>query len=121
MRGLRYSQLIHGLRLANIKLDRKSLSDLAVLDSETFDKIFESVRRLSNKKRSVPPDTVPLSWIIVWPSTEIQPQPPMNSTADLFDRLAALETEGGRALREAPTAELAKRPESSFWEQKLGA
>lgn len=45
MRGLRYSQLIHGLRLANIKLDRKSLSDLAVLDSETFDKIFESVRQ----------------------------------------------------------------------------
>ena len=44
MRGIRYSQLIHGLRLANIKLDRKSLSDLAVLDSETFDKIFESVR-----------------------------------------------------------------------------
>lgn len=44
MRGIRYSQLIHGLRLANIKLDRKSLSDLAVLDAETFDKIFESVR-----------------------------------------------------------------------------
>ena len=45
MRGMRYSQLIHGLRLANIKLDRKSLSDLAVLDSETFDKIFEAVRQ----------------------------------------------------------------------------
>ena len=45
MRGLRYSQMIHGLRLANIKLDRKSLSDLAVLDSETFDKIFEAVRQ----------------------------------------------------------------------------
>ena len=45
MRGLRYSQLIHGLRLANIKLDRKSLSDLAVLDSETFDKIIASVRQ----------------------------------------------------------------------------
>ena len=50
MRGLRYSQLIHGLRLANIKLDRKSLSDLAVLDSETFDKIFESVRRHLDQK-----------------------------------------------------------------------
>ena len=45
MRGIRYSQLIHGLRLANIKLDRKSLSDLAVLDAETFDKIFAVVRQ----------------------------------------------------------------------------
>lgn len=50
MRGLRYSQLIHGLRLANIKLDRKSLSDLAVLDSETFDKIFETVRQHLDQK-----------------------------------------------------------------------
>src|SRR5262249_25972197 len=29
MRGLRYSRLIHGLRLAQIGLDRKSLSELA--------------------------------------------------------------------------------------------
>ena len=50
MRGMRYSQLIYGLRLANIKLDRKSLSDLAVLDSETFDKIFESVRHHLDQK-----------------------------------------------------------------------
>ena len=50
MRGLRYSQLIHGLRLANIKLDRKSLSDLAILDPETFDKIFESVRQHLDQK-----------------------------------------------------------------------
>ena len=50
MRGLRYSQLIHGLRLANIKLDRKSLSDLAVLDSETFDKIFAAVRQHLDQK-----------------------------------------------------------------------
>lgn len=54
MRGMRYSQLIHGLRLANIKLDRKSLSDLAVLDSETFDKIFESVRQHLEQKVASP-------------------------------------------------------------------
>lgn len=53
MRGMRYSQLIHGLRLANIKLDRKSLSDLAVLDSETFDKIFETVRHHLEQKTLV--------------------------------------------------------------------
>jgi large subunit ribosomal protein L20 len=39
MRGLRYSQLVHGLRLANIKLDRKSLSELAIHDAKTFDAI----------------------------------------------------------------------------------
>src|SRR5437588_10179623 len=32
MRGLRYSQLIHGLQLANVQLDRKVLADIAVLD-----------------------------------------------------------------------------------------
>lgn len=44
MRGLRYSRLIHGLRLANIGLDRKSLSDLAIHDSEAFDAIITRVR-----------------------------------------------------------------------------
>jgi len=44
MRGLRYSRLIHGLRLANIELDRKSLSDLAIFDPETFDAIVDKVR-----------------------------------------------------------------------------
>ena len=33
MRGLRYSRLIHGLRLAQIGLDRKSLSELAIHDA----------------------------------------------------------------------------------------
>lgn len=44
MRGLRYSRLIHGLRLSNIKLDRKSLSELAIHDPETFDAIVARVR-----------------------------------------------------------------------------
>src|SRR5882757_11259988 len=44
MRGLRYSRLIHGLRLANIKLDRKSLSELAIHDPETFDAIVARAR-----------------------------------------------------------------------------
>src|SRR5438552_18272966 len=39
MRGLRYSRFIHGLRLARIGLDRKSLSELAIHDPETFDAI----------------------------------------------------------------------------------
>ena len=44
MRGLRYSRLIHGLKLAKIGLDRKSLSELAIHDPETFDAIVARVR-----------------------------------------------------------------------------
>jgi large subunit ribosomal protein L20 len=44
MRGLRYSRLIHGLRLAQIGLDRKSLSELAIHDPEAFDAIVARVR-----------------------------------------------------------------------------
>src|SRR5271165_4185859 len=44
MRGLRYSRLVHGLRLANSGLDRKSRSELAIHDPETFDAIVARVR-----------------------------------------------------------------------------
>ena len=45
MRGLRYSQLIHGLQLANVELDRKMLADIAVFDPSTFDKITEMAKQ----------------------------------------------------------------------------
>ncbi len=44
MRGIRYSRFIHGLQLANIALDRKSLSEIAIHDPETFDAIAGRVR-----------------------------------------------------------------------------
>lgn len=44
MRGLRYSRFIYGLRLAEIALDRKSLSEIAIHDPETFDSITTLVR-----------------------------------------------------------------------------
>jgi large subunit ribosomal protein L20 len=44
MRGLRYSQLIHGLQLARVELDRKTLADLAVHDPDAFTKIVELAR-----------------------------------------------------------------------------
>ncbi len=44
MRGLKYSRLIHGLRLANIQLDRKSLSEIAIHHPETFDAIVARIR-----------------------------------------------------------------------------
>jgi large subunit ribosomal protein L20 len=40
-RGLRYSEFICGLQHAFIALDRKSLSEIAIHDPATFDKIVE--------------------------------------------------------------------------------
>lgn len=40
--GVKYSQLIHGLRQNNIELDRKILADIAVRDPQTFGKIVET-------------------------------------------------------------------------------
>lgn len=34
--GLSYSRLMHGLKSANVELDRKVLADLAVRDAQTF-------------------------------------------------------------------------------------
>jgi large subunit ribosomal protein L20 len=45
MRGLRYSQLIAGLQRAQVALDRKTLSTLAIEDPATFDKIVELARK----------------------------------------------------------------------------
>ena len=42
--GLSYSQLMHGLRLAEIELDRKVLADIAVRDPEVFRRLAESAR-----------------------------------------------------------------------------
>lgn len=44
MRGMKYSRLIQGLRLAQVGLDRKSLSELAIHDPETFDAVFAKAR-----------------------------------------------------------------------------
>jgi large subunit ribosomal protein L20 len=38
-RGLSYSQFVHGLKKANINLDRKQLADLAVRDVPAFDEL----------------------------------------------------------------------------------
>ena len=43
-RGLRYSELIHGLKKANIALDRKMLSEMAIEDPAAFDVVVEKVR-----------------------------------------------------------------------------
>ena len=44
MRGLRYSEFIHGLQLAQVELDRKTLADLAVHDPDAFSQIVDLAR-----------------------------------------------------------------------------
>jgi large subunit ribosomal protein L20 len=44
MRGMRYSEFIHGLQLALIALDRKSLSEIAIHDPAAFDQLVAIAR-----------------------------------------------------------------------------
>jgi len=41
MRDTRYGEFIHGLQLSMIALDRKALSEIAIHDPATFDKLVE--------------------------------------------------------------------------------
>ena len=43
--GLSYSRLIHGLKAANVELDRKILADLAVRDPQTFASIVDLAKQ----------------------------------------------------------------------------
>ncbi|MBI79621.1 MAG: 50S ribosomal protein L20 [Pseudomonadota bacterium] len=45
LHGLSYSKLINGLSLADIKVDRKVLADIAVHDQEAFAAIAESAKK----------------------------------------------------------------------------
>src|SRR5213078_3040371 len=42
--GLSYNQLIHGLKLAEVELDRKVLADIAVSDPQAFTVLAETAR-----------------------------------------------------------------------------
>lgn len=48
MNGLSYSKFMHGLKLANIDLNRKVLADLAVNDPEAFASLTEQVKEALN-------------------------------------------------------------------------
>lgn len=43
--GLRYSEFIHGLNKAEIKLDRKSLSEMAIHDAAGFKQVCDKVKK----------------------------------------------------------------------------
>ncbi|MGQ9850662.1 MAG: 50S ribosomal protein L20 [Aggregatilineaceae bacterium] len=45
LNGLTYSRLMHGLKQANVELDRKILADIAVRDSNTFASLASVARQ----------------------------------------------------------------------------
>jgi large subunit ribosomal protein L20 len=49
LNGLSYSQLMHGLKVAGIDIDRKVLADLAVLDAGAFAQIAEKAKAAAPK------------------------------------------------------------------------
>lgn len=51
-RGLRYSQLMAGLRAADVRLNRKMLSELAIHDPAAFDAVTERARVALDQKQA---------------------------------------------------------------------
>ena len=50
LNGMPYGQFMHGLKLAEVELDRKVLADIAVRDAETFSRFVEVSREaIANK------------------------------------------------------------------------
>jgi large subunit ribosomal protein L20 len=49
MRGLRYSEFIHGLQLSMVMLDRKSLSEIAIHDPAAFDQLVALAKKAIQK------------------------------------------------------------------------
>jgi large subunit ribosomal protein L20 len=47
LEGMTYGQFIHGMKLAEIELDRKVLADIAVRDPETFKRFVAAAREAS--------------------------------------------------------------------------
>jgi len=45
LNGMKYSQLVNGLKRAGVELDRKSLARIAVQDAETFGKIVDVAKQ----------------------------------------------------------------------------
>ena len=48
MYGLSYSKFMHGLKLANIAINRKMLSEMAIHDAEGFTKLCEEAKAALN-------------------------------------------------------------------------
>src|SRR6478735_5378197 len=55
MRDMRYSEFMHGLQLAMVALDRKSLSEIAIHDPAAFDKLVEIAKAAVADARKAAP------------------------------------------------------------------
>jgi large subunit ribosomal protein L20 len=55
LNGLSYSQLMHGLKVAGVEIDRKVLADLAVLDAGAFAQIAEQAKAAAPKVAKAAP------------------------------------------------------------------
>jgi large subunit ribosomal protein L20 len=53
--GTTYSQLIHGLKLGGVDIDRKILADMAVRDAEGFSALVASAKANLAKAPAAPP------------------------------------------------------------------
>jgi large subunit ribosomal protein L20 len=54
LNGINYSQLMHGLKLAGVELDRKVLADLAVNQPEAFKGLAVQAKSALETKESAP-------------------------------------------------------------------
>ena len=54
LNDIKYSQFVHGLKLAGIELDRKSLADIAVKQPETFSMIAGQAKDALNGTKPQP-------------------------------------------------------------------
>ena len=52
LNGLSYSQLIHGLKLTGVELDRKVLADIAVKDAAGFTALSEAAKASLTKEHN---------------------------------------------------------------------
>ena len=52
MNDISYSKLMHGLKLANVEINRKMLSEIAICDPEGFTAIVETAKKALNARRS---------------------------------------------------------------------
>jgi large subunit ribosomal protein L20 len=50
LNGMKYSQFMHGLKVAGVELDRKALADLAVKQPEVFTKIADQAKTAISSK-----------------------------------------------------------------------
>jgi large subunit ribosomal protein L20 len=57
MRGTRYGEFMHGLQLAMVALDRKSLSEIAIHDPATFDTLVGIAREAVAAAKKAQPAT----------------------------------------------------------------